>query len=94
MTAFVDNLASHGWRLRGRLVRSCHLIADTPDELHAVAAAAGCRRKWYQPKSFPHYDLTKERREKAIRAGAIPLPRREFVAELQRIRLERSHHGE
>lgn len=89
MTAYVDDLAEHGWVLRGRRVASCHLIADTLTELHAIAAAAGCRRSWYQapPKaSMPHYDLTESRRQMAIEAGAVPLPRREFVAQMQRIR--------
>ena len=89
MSAYLDPLAGHGWVLRGRHVKSCHLIADTIDELHVVAAAAGCRRDWFQepPKaSFPHYDLTESRREAAIRAGAIALPRREFVEKLQGIR--------
>jgi hypothetical protein len=91
MSAYMDPVAGHGWRLRGRLVRSCHLIADTLEELHAVAAAAGLRKEWFQkpPKaSVPHYDLTESRREAAIAAGAIALERREFVAQLQRIRRE------
>ena len=86
MSAFVDNLADRGWVLYGRRVESCHLIADSLDELHQVAKAAGCRRGWFQEGSFPHYDLTHSRRERAIRAGAIPLERRDFVAELRRIR--------
>jgi hypothetical protein len=82
---FVDPLAGHGWVLRGRSVQSCHLFAgpDDLDELHRVAAAAGCKREWFQRsggRGVPHYDLTASRRSAAIKAGAEELPRREAVA--------------
>lgn len=96
MSAYMDPLAGHGWVLRGRHVRSCHLIADTLEELHAVAMAAGLRPEWFQqpPKaSFPHYDITESRREAAIRAGAIPLDRRPFVEHLKRIRAQMRDAG-
>lgn len=74
----------------GRMVM-CHMIADTLDELHAMAAQCGMQRSWFQapPKaSFPHYDVCLTRKADAIRNGAIELQRREFVETVQRIRAQ------
>lgn len=49
----------------------CHMVADTPEELHAFAQRIGLRRSWAQDEGrFLHYDLTKSRRRRAITAGA------------------------
>ena len=82
MTVYVDNA-----RLPlGRMI-CCHMVADDLDELHRFAASLGCRREWYQPKSFPHYDIPLFRRAAAINAGAQQLTRRELA---QFIRANRS----
>ncbi|API58294.1 hypothetical protein BSL82_02380 [Tardibacter chloracetimidivorans] len=60
----------------GRMVM-CHMFADTADELHAMAARIGMRRSWYQPFSFPHYDVCLTRRGKAIEHGALVVDRRQ-----------------
>jgi len=67
----------------------CHMIADTPDELHTMADEIGVARRWLQqpPRaSFWHYDIAKSKRELAIKAGAIECDRNDFVAHLRRIR--------
>jgi Protein of unknown function (DUF4031) len=72
----------------GRMVM-CHMIGDTPDELHAMAARIGLARRWFQapPKaSFWHYDISKGKRAEAIAAGAIDCDRNTFVGHLRRIR--------
>jgi hypothetical protein len=72
----------------GRMVM-CHMIADTPDELHAMADRIGVARRWFQapPKaSFWHYDIAKSKRALAIAAGAIDCDRNTFVAALRRTR--------
>lgn len=58
-----------GWRLGP----SCHLFADTLEELHAFAARLGMRCSWFQdrPGKLPHYDLTRGRRRVAVHLGAI-----------------------
>lgn len=65
----------------------CHMVADTPIELHAMAQAIGMRREWFQPKSTPHYDVCLTRRAKAIDLGAIVVDRRGFVDIIRRNRV-------
>lgn len=82
MAIYVDPLMSWGWRLRGRIVKSCHLFTDEMDlgELHRIAAIIGMRRDWFQDApSAPHYDLTPSRREHAVRLGAIEVSRARAV---------------
>jgi len=74
MSIYVDPLMNHGWVLRGRRVNSCHLLADTVDELHVFAQEIGLRRSWYQGKgSRPHYDLVASKRVEAVLNGAVEL---------------------
>lgn len=72
----------------GRMIM-CHMIADSPDELHAMADRIGVARRWFQapPKaSFWHYDVAQSKRALAIDAGAIDSDRNTFVAAMRRIR--------
>jgi Protein of unknown function (DUF4031) len=86
MAVYLDN-ARNGF---GRMVM-CHMIADTEDELHAMAERIGLRREWYQgDASTPHYDVSLSRRALAVRHGAIVCERREFVRIIQAKR-EREH---
>lgn len=79
---YVDSLINLGWRWG----MSCHLIADSEEELHAFAEGIGLKRIWFQPKSSPHYDLTASRRLKAIMHGAIELDRKAFVGKIRELR--------
>ncbi len=46
--------------------------ADSIPELHQFAKRLGLRRAWFQPHPrHPHYDLTPNKREQAIKLGAI-----------------------
>jgi len=58
---------------------SCHLTTDGDlDELHEFAASIGMKRAWFQDHVLaPHYDLTPQRRTKAILFGAVEVPARE-----------------
>ena len=82
MPVYVDKLRDYGWH-RGP---SCHLIADSVEELIDFAVAMGLRREWYQPKSSPHFDLTAGAREAAVRHGAIEIDQRELVKKLRELR--------
>lgn len=85
MATYVDSLVDYGWRLGP----SCHLIADSIEELHEFARAIGLKRDWFQgpPKArCPHYDLTSKRRERALARGALALKRSEFVMKMREIR--------
>lgn len=85
MATYVDNLRDYGWR-HGP---SCHLIADSVEELIEFAIRIGMKKEWFQPKSSPHFDLHADGREKAIANGAIALSQREFVAKLRELRARR-----
>lgn len=57
----------------GRMIM-CHMWADTLDELHKMADRIGVSRRWLQqpPKaSWVHYDISKGKRDQAVRYGAI-----------------------
>jgi len=86
VAVYVDKLVDYGWR-HGP---SCHLIADSVDELIEFAVSMGMRSEWYQPKSSPHFDLTADGRALAIEHGAIELDNRALVAKLRELRKKRN----
>lgn len=81
MAVYVDNARN----VFGRMIM-CHMIADTLDELHAMASDIGMKREWFQPGSTPHYDVCVARRALAVKAGAIEVGRREIVEVIRRLR--------
>jgi hypothetical protein len=79
MTVYVDDMMMRADVPNGaRVVRGvwCHMFADTREELDEMAVRIGMRRSWIQKPGTPreHYDVTKTRREAAIKAGAVVLP--------------------
>ena len=70
-------LPNRNWRYR----ENCHLFCDGDlQELHAFAVALGLRLEWFQNgAALPHYDLTRRKREQAVRAGAVPVDRQRLV---------------
>ncbi|MGA8079963.1 MAG: DUF4031 domain-containing protein [Xanthobacteraceae bacterium] len=79
MTVYVDDMQaefkpSHAGA-RGRTYVMSHMIADTEQELHAMAAAIGLARKWYQGD---HYDIAKSKRALAIKLGARAITMRQL----------------
>jgi len=82
MAVYVDKLVDYSWR-HGP---SCHLIADSVEELMTFAIAMGMRPEWFQPGSSPHFDLTGEGRSIAVRYVALEMNNREFVAKIRELR--------
>lgn len=71
MSVYVDRIQCWPTHIRCFKAGACHMWADTPDELHAMARRIGLRRGWFQNHGrLPHYDLTPARRAKAIANGA------------------------
>lgn len=88
LSVYVDPLSLHGRSSSSRWGRSCHLFADTVEELHDFAARLGLRRDWFQDKpKLPHYDLNDVRREAAMELGATELGRRAAVEKWRELRL-------
>lgn len=75
MSVYVDPLIACLPNRRWRYTQSCHLFADTVEELHAFAARLGLLHSWFQhrPGRLPHYDLTKGMRARAVAMGATEL---------------------
>lgn len=77
-------------RTKNRLGRmlTCHMLADTLGELHAMADGIGCPREWFQYSrtGVPHYDIPLFRKAEALRRGAVLIGRRETAALMERIR--------
>lgn len=73
---YVDEVRCWPTRIRCFRQGSAHLTADSVAELHAFALRLGMRREWFQDSRVPHYDLTVDRRERAIGLGAFFVPAR------------------
>jgi hypothetical protein len=80
MAVYVDELVGYGQapkpgseRYFGNGKQSCHLGADTLEELHEFAARLGLKRGWFQGGRLPHYDLTPNKRAQAVRLGAVSM---------------------
>ena len=74
MTVYVDDMHRYAMGQFGRMKMS-HMIADTDEELHAMARRIGVARKWFQGD---HYDICQSMRYKAVVFGAKEIPMREL----------------
>ena len=78
MTVYVDDMRARF----GRMIM-CHMLADTDDELHAMADLIGIARKWWQSPattSGSHYDISLGKRALAVTAGAAEITVRQAAA--------------
>lgn len=85
MTVYVDDMRARF----GRMVM-CHMIADSDEELHAMAERLGLARKWWQSPekaSSSHYDIALSKRALAVRMGASQITWRQTAAMCRRRRL-------
>lgn len=75
MTVYVDDMYRYPMG-RFRRMKMSHMIADTEEELHAMAARIGVARRWYQGD---HYDICMSKRQQAVAAGAVEITLRELA---------------
>jgi hypothetical protein len=75
MTVFVDDMYLYPIG-KYRRMKMSHMIADSADELHAMADKIGVARRWYQGD---HYDICKSKRDLAIKHGAVEISMRELA---------------
>lgn len=68
MTVYVDNMRASFGRMK-----MCHMVADTSEELLAMADRIGVARKWIQKQGTPHehFDIAMSKRALAVKAGAV-----------------------
>lgn len=97
MAVYVDEIRDYRNRadLRPHLRKLwCHMFADSPDELHAMAERIGLRREWFQDQKpnpeMHHYDVQPAKRAQALRLGAVEVDSGEYMeGVLERIRARR-----
>lgn len=72
MPVYVDDMRAKF----GRMVM-CHMLADTDEELHAMADRIGVARRWHQKPGTPHshYDVCLAKRALAVSFGAQEIDR-------------------
>jgi hypothetical protein len=72
-----------------RHTRFCHLLADTREELHAMADELGVPRRYFQDHPWRwHHDLPEPLRARAVALGAREVTMHEVGALLKARRAE------
>lgn len=81
MAVYVDDMYKYPMGQFGRMKMS-HMIADTDEELHAMADKIGVARRWHQapPRHDSHYDIAMSLRSKAIDLGATAITLKQCAA--------------
>ncbi|MBW0450866.1 DUF4031 domain-containing protein [Paraburkholderia phenoliruptrix] len=86
MTVYVDDMYLYPLgELKlpgGRVMKMSHMVADTREELVAMARAIGVQQRHIQKLGTDreHFDICKSYRDKAIKAGAVPITLRQCSA--------------
>jgi hypothetical protein len=88
VACYVDTVREY--RTAGlRHTRFCHLLADTREELHAMADQLGVPRRFFQDHPWRwHHDLPEPLRERAVALGAREITLHEVGALLKARRAE------
>ncbi len=84
MTVFVDDMVAGFGRMK-----MCHMIADTTDELLAMAERIGVARKWLQKAGTyqEHFDICIAKRALAVQAGAVEVTMKDLGRKLRERRM-------
>lgn len=74
MTVYIDNMYLLPMGQYGRMKMS-HMVADTREELDAMADRIGVARRWLQyPNTWKeHYDIAMVARRQAVANGAVEI---------------------
>lgn len=86
MTVYVDDMQAKFGQMT-----MCHMLADTDEELHAMADRIGVARRWWQSPaktSGSHYDIALSKRALAVRHGAVQITWRQAGCMNTRRRVE------
>lgn len=80
MSVYVDDIRATYGRMR-----MCHMIADSIEELLAMADRIGVARRWLQKAwtADQHFDICLAKRRLAVRSGAIEITARDLVRRLR-----------
>lgn len=65
-----------------------HMLADTDDELRAMAQIIGLHERWHQGD---HFDINQDMRAIALENGARPITQREAVLIRRQFRRTNDH---
>ena len=94
MSVYVDELLDWPSTSKWRHGAACHMFSTSLDELHDFAKKLGLKFEWFQTKTgMPHYDLTENKRTKAIKLGAVETDRRETAMLVRAWRRARGLNG-
>ncbi len=76
MAVYVDDMYAPFGRMK-----MCHMMADSREELAAMAARIGLNREWLQRADTPeeHYDVSIAYRKKAVAEGAVEVQSKDLV---------------
>lgn len=80
MAVYIDDMYLYPIGQFGRMKMS-HMIADSKEELLAMADKIGVQRRWIQKEGTAdeHFDVAIMNRRKAIAAGAIEITMKELA---------------
>lgn len=80
MAVYVDDMHTSPLGRLGRM-KMCHMIADTREELLAMADRIGLDRRWLQKAGTAqeHFDVSLAKRAEAVKAGAVEITLRELA---------------
>lgn len=76
MAVYIDDMRAPFGRMK-----MCHMMADSTEELLAMADLIGVDRRWIQHPgtNHEHFDIAMSKRRLALEAGAVEVTQRELV---------------
>ena len=90
---YVDKIVQQPKVIRGRWKNSCHLIADSKEELIEFAKKIGLPLEWFRAhriKYLQHFDLSEKWRKIAIENGAVEWDSKRIVKKLMDVHKEKT----